>query len=174
MQVLIKFVMYICVSLLFTGCILTHSGCIKSGHISAYECGRYADRYDSIEGHKLELEKLNKNIDVSKFGSKLTDNETSSFYSRFCKRYENKVLPIKEDIAADFKIDLGNYFDQKFCQVYNEKKELGLFEKITRTSRNYGYITWYITDGEKVYDYRNEPITYFKDGIKFGTANFVK
>ena len=26
----------------------------------------------------------------------------------------------------------------------------------------------------KVYDYKNESITYFKDGIKFGTADFVK
>lgn len=160
--------------MLFAGCILTHSGCIKSGHTGAYECGRYADRYDSIERHKQKLEKLNKNIDVSKFSKKLTDNETNSFYNGFCKRYENKILPVREDLAADFKIHLGNYFNQKFCQIHNEKKELGLFEKITRTSINFGYITWYIADTEKVYDYKNEPITYFKDGIKFGITNFIK
>jgi len=166
--------MYTSVSILFTGCILTHPGCIKSGHTGAYECGRYADRYDSIERHEEELKKLNTNIDVSKLGKKLTDKEINIFYDRFCKRYENKVLPVRQDLAADFKIHLGNYFNQKFCQVHNEKKELGLFEKITRTSTNYGYTTWYVADDKKVHDYRNEPITYFKNGIKFGTANFAK
>ena len=174
MKIFVRLVIYISVGILFTGCILTHPGCIKSGHTGPYECGRYADRYDSIEQHKEELEKLNKNIDVLKFGKKLTDNETNSFYNRVCKRYENKVFPVREDLAADFKIHLGDYFNQKFCQIHNEKKELGLFEKITRTSTNYGYITWYISDGEKIYDYKDESITYFKDGIKFGTADFVK
>jgi len=37
---------------------------------------------------------------------------------------------------------------------------------------DYGYVTWYISDEKKIYEYKNEPITYFKNGIKYGIATY--
>ncbi len=165
----------------FTGCILTHPGCIRTGNTGASECARYAERYDSIERYKTELNKLNKNVNLSKFGKKLSDREVSSFNNRFCKKYEGKKLPVSKDLASSFKINsgnyisLGDYYRHKFCQTHFDKKELGLFEKTTRTSTNHGYITWYITDGKKVYGYKHANISYFANGVvKYGSADFDK
>lgn len=174
MKVLINVILYASFLVLFNGCILTHPGCITSGKINAMECGRYANRYDWIEKHKTTLKKLNKKVNTSELGKKLTDNEINSFYNRFCKKYDGKELPLSKDLAADFEIYLGNYFTQKFCQMHTQKKQLGLFEKITQTSIDYGYVTWYISDEKKIYEYKNEPITYFKNGIKYGIATFSK
>jgi len=173
MKKLINLILFIGIIISFNGCILTHSGCIKHGKLGAMECGRYANRYDSIEKHQTQLEKLNTNMDITKLGEKSNEIDENKYINRFCKKYEGKKLPYSKDLASDFTIPLGSYYTHSFCNTYYKNKHLGLYQKTTKTSTNHGYITSYVADEKKIYDYEIQHISYFANGvIKYGIANF--
>ena len=159
---------------LFSGCILTHSGCIKYGKINASDCGRYATRYDAIEYREAKLKNLNKNINISKLGKKLNKSEINSYYNKFCKRFEGKTLINSKKVPQTFSVSVGDYWKHSFCNTLKNDKHLDIYKKTIHTYDNYGYIIWQITDNKRIYNFNTQDITYFKNGIKYGTARFVK
>ena len=95
--------------------------------------------------------------------------------NRFCKKFNGQILAAtSKEVPQNFSIDMDDYFKHSFCKTMKNYKHLDIYEKEIPTYGNYGYIEWYITDGKKIYNYNAREITYFKSGIKYGTANFVK
>jgi hypothetical protein len=146
---------------------ITLAGCGCTEH----DCYRIKKRTEGINRYQNKLIEVNKDFAIEKLGKILPPYEQQVLLKRFCTKYEGTSLPPEVTDLARSKIGIDQYYIQKFCLAYYENPNLKIYEQEIQLDEQSGSIFYYLTDGKKVSDFLYSPLSYTKNGYRYGIAD---
>ena len=154
----ITFFVLISIPLSISGCV----DCIIQG-LDARMCSRMHHNAKIIERHQKQIKEFNLSIRSGRFAKTMSPDEMKNLLGNTCKRFRDEPLPTNLETTL-----LGNYYQNRFCKLYENNSTLSVLKKEIRHSDKYGTMYFVLTDGNQVLEYFSWPMTYTKKGYRFG------